>query len=252
MTEKNNNTAAKKKISVIIPALNEEKLIENNLKQFSPEIKNKFDLELIVSDGGSTDSTLQIAGKYADKVIEKTERSKQNISRGRNIGASFSLGDVLIFFNADTRVVDIEKFLSDVLDTLKDQSVGAIACPIKVFPELEKSSDRAFHGFYNGYVKILNKYFFGMGRGECHIIRRGCFEENKGYNEELAAGEDFDLYQRIRKKTRIVFNDKLLVLESPRRYRKFGYIRVIFDWIKNSIWVSLFNKSSSDEWEPVR
>ena len=147
------------RVSIIIPTLNEEKLIENILKQFTEEIKKKFDLEVIVSDGGSTDRTIEIARKYADKVIEKTDKSKQNISRGRNIGASLSLGDVLIFFNADTRITDPSEFLTEAIATLNIHNVGAIACPIKVFPELEKASDRAFHGFYNAYVKILNKYF---------------------------------------------------------------------------------------------
>ncbi|CAN5489101.1 hypothetical protein BH10BAC5_BH10BAC5_26590 [soil metagenome] len=252
MTDKNNSTERPIKISVIIPALNEEKLIGNVLKQFTEDIRNKFELEVIVSDGGSIDKTLEISRVFADKVIEKTDKLKQNISRGRNIGASNSLGDVLIFFNADTRINDPDAFLSEVLCSLKDIEAGAIACPIRVFPELEKASDKAFHTFYNGYVKILNRFFMGMGRGECHIIKRRNFEEAGGYNEDLAAGEDFDLYKRIHSKAGIIFNEKLLVYESPRRYRKFGYVSVIFDWIKNSVWVTLFKRSSSDKWDPVR
>ena len=55
-----------KKISIIIPTLNEEKLITQTLKQFDCDIKKNFGLEVIVSDGGSTDSTLEIARNYAD------------------------------------------------------------------------------------------------------------------------------------------------------------------------------------------
>ncbi len=65
---------------------------------------------MIVSDGGSKDSTIKISKKYADRVILKTEHFPQNISQGRNEGAKNSLGDVLIFLNADTLVPDIEIF----------------------------------------------------------------------------------------------------------------------------------------------
>ena len=89
------------KISIIIPALNEEKLIFQILDQFDSGLKEKYDLEIIVSDGGSKDSTLQIVDGLADKVLIHKEKYKQNISRGRNQGALNSLGDVLIFLNAD-------------------------------------------------------------------------------------------------------------------------------------------------------
>ena len=57
-------------ISIIIPALNEEKLLKDTLTQFSPELKSKFKIEIIISDGGSTDATLTIARDYADIIVE--------------------------------------------------------------------------------------------------------------------------------------------------------------------------------------
>lgn len=240
------------KASVIIPALNEEKLIEDVLKQFTDEDIKNYNLELIVSDGGSTDKTLEKVKNYACNIIEHKENFRQNISQGRNNGASISRGDVLIFFNADTRISDKHKFFTNIFEILKDEKVSAIACPIYVFPEEEKFIDKAFHKFYNNYVIILNKFFMGMGRGECHVVRRGLFEKISGYDEKLFAGEDFDLYKRLRKYGRIHFMKDVIVYESPRRYRKFGYFKVVYDWWKNSIWVTLFHKSSSDEWEAVR
>ena len=52
------------------------------LKQFTPEIIQQYNLELIVSDGGSTDRTLEIARAYAHTVVENMERLKQTISLG--------------------------------------------------------------------------------------------------------------------------------------------------------------------------
>lgn len=240
------------KASVIIPALNEEKLIEGVLKQFTDEDIKNYNLELIVSDGGSTDKTLEKVKNYACNVIEHKKQVKQNISQGRNNGASISRGDVLIFFNADTRISDKKKFFDRVFEILQDEKIAAIACPIYVFPEEQRFIDKAFHTFYNNYVIILNKFFMGMGRGECHIVRRSLFEKENGYDEKLFAGEDFDLYKRLHRHGKIHFMRDIPIYESPRRYRRFGYFKVVYDWLKNSIWVTLFHKSSSSEWEAVR
>lgn len=242
----------KKRFSVIIPALDEEKLIERLLKQFNHEIKSEFDLEVIVSDGGSKDLTLKISDQYSDKIIFKKEDTQQNISQGRNEGAKNSQGDVLIFLNADTYVRNIKYFLKEINNQFTDKQIAAIACRIEVFPEEKKFSDKIFHFMYNNYVAVLNKFFIGMGRGECHIIQRNRFFETGGYNESLAAGEDFDLYKRLRHLGKIVFRKDLIIYESPRRYRKFGYVKVFWDWTKNSVSVMMFNKSISKKWEAVR
>ncbi len=238
-------------ISVIIPSLNEEKLIGKTIGQFTGEIKSRYNVEVIVSDGGSADATLEIVDGRC-KVVKHDKNHKQNISEGRNMGFKSSSGNVLIFFNADTYVEDMEKFIKKAIEHLKDEKVNALACPVKVFPCEEKLRDRIFHGAYNFYVKILNLAFMGMGRGECHIIKREAFEKVHGYNEKLMAGEDFDLYRRLKKYGRIKFCNDLLVYESPRRYRKYGYLYVLFDWAKNSVWITLFNRSVSKEWKPIR
>ena len=241
-----------KSVSVIIPALNEEKLIEQTVRQFSDVVKEKYDVEVIVSDGGSTDNTLSIIEGKVDKIVKHDKDYKQNISKGRNMGFKSSTGNVLIFFNADTYVNDIDLFFEKILLYLKDEKVNALAFPVKVFPNEEKLQDKVFHSLYNNYVRLLNFAFMGMGRGECHIVKREAFESVNGYNEDLGAGEDFELYKKLHKIGKIRFCKDLLVYESPRRYRKFGYLYVLFDWAKNSIWITLFKKSVSKEWKPIR
>lgn len=241
-----------KKISIIIPALNEEKLILQNLNQFKPGLKDKFEIEIIVSDGGSKDKTVLLSEGLADKVLIHKENFKQNISRGRNQGALNSEGDVLVFLNADTLISDVNLFFEKIFNIFKDEKNVAIACPVKVFYNEEQTKDRIFHFLYNNYVRILNKFFMGMGRGECHIIKRSAFVKTCGYNNDMYAGEDFDLYKRLKKIGKIVFMKDVIVYESPRRYRKFGYAKVFWDWTRNSVWITLFKKSISKDWEEVR
>jgi len=99
---------------------------------------------------------------------------------------------------------------------------------------------------------LLNFISVGMGRGECQIVKRDYFERISGYDEKLAAGEDFDLFKRIAKFGKIGFIKDIKIYESPRRFRKYGYFKVIMQWIVNSVSVIIYGKSVSDEWDPVR
>ena len=81
------------KISIIIPILNEAKVLEKTLSQLQPELGTH---ELIVVDGGSTDNSVRIAEKYGKVVISERGRAKQ-----LNAGAAVATGDILIFLHAD-------------------------------------------------------------------------------------------------------------------------------------------------------
>lgn len=241
-------------ISVIIPTLNEEKLILQILSQFTPDIKKRFGIEVIISDGGSVDSTISLieSSSLADKIVKAVPGEKQNIPQGRNAGASSASGKFFYFFNADTLIENTESFFSTSISTFQKSPFAALTCNIRVFPDDVRLSDKMFHGFYNNYVKVLNKAGMGMGRGECHMVRNEVFRSVGGYNELLAAGEDYDLYRRIAKYGKIKFISELTVYESPRRYRKFGYRKVFGDWTKNSLSVLFKNRSVSKVWEAVR
>jgi glycosyltransferase involved in cell wall biosynthesis len=240
-------------VSVIIPTKNEEKLLEQCLQQFTAEIRARFSLEIIVSDGGSADETMGIATAYADFIATHDEPRRQTIAEGRNRGAEMARADLLIFLNADTLIPNMEDFFSRVSQRFAiDSSLAALATHVEVMPDERKWSDVLFHAYFNRYVKFANVLGLGMGRGECQIVRRSAFEALKGYNPAMAAGEDFDLYRRLRSMGRVRFDNQLLVYESPRRYRKYGYLHVYFDWIRNGFAVLFKHRSSDQVWEEVR
>ncbi len=246
--------SGKKQFSVIVPTRNEEKLLAHCLEQFPPELRAKYSLELIVSDAGSSDNTLGIAAAYADQLaVHQDETRRQTIAEGRNRGAAIASGSILIFLNADSRLADPAAFFDRVgIRFSLDASLAALAVKVQIFPEERRLSDRLFHSFFNLYVGFLNSLGIGAGRGECQIVRKDVFEAVKGYNIEYPAGEDFDLYNRISSFGKVVYDPKLLVYESPRRFRKYGYFSVYKSWVKNGVATFFSKKPASEVWEEVR
>ncbi len=241
------------KYTIIIPTLNEEKLLPAILKQLNDKaLRNKFDFEIIVSDGGSIDKTAEIAINNSDIFIVNKKQEKQNIALGRNTGAKLATGGILIFINADILIPEINSFFTFIENNFAQSNYLAMTCKVNIFPQEEIMYDKLFHIGYNNYFRIINSLGLGMGRGECQIIKRNIFESLGGYNENLFAGEDFDLFRRIRRLGKILFTPDIRVFESPRRFRKIGYPRVTSSWIKNGVAVLLHNKSLSTEWEQVR
>ena len=243
-------------ISIVIPTLQEEKLVANTLNAFPKELRAQYSTELIISDGGSTDATLQIAEQLADKVVTHSGSAKQTIAEGRNVGAKYAGGSVIVFINADTVPANPKQFLAIIFEFANSKGqyhrASALACPVHFAPQERKIADNFFHGFYNLYVRSLIGLRIGVGRGECQVVRTEVFAMVGGYRQNLAAGEDFDLFARIGVKARVRFAPELLVFESPRRFRKFGYLRVLYWWTINAVSVFVRGRSSSDEWEAVR
>jgi glycosyltransferase involved in cell wall biosynthesis len=241
------------KYSIIIPVLNEEILLPGLLDQLNdPLLKKKYEYEIIVSDGGSRDNTIAIALKIADIVKFHNKIIMQNIALGRNEGAKLARGEILVFLNGDIHLPSVADFFNFIDTMFYNSKYLAMTCVVKVFPEDEILSDRLFHWGYNTYFKLLNMIGVGMGRGECQVIRKSIFNEVNGNNEKMAAGEDFDLFRRIKKHGDILFTGKISVYESPRRYRKLGYVGVSWSWAKNGLSVLFKNRSISKEWEQVR
>lgn len=241
------------KYSIIIPTLNEEKLLPRLLEVIdNSDLRKKYNYEIIISDGGSSDKTLKIAEKHADIILKNKDGFNQNISMGRNVGANAANGEILIFYNGDIYIKNFEAVFTAIINSFLKHKYLAMTCCVKVFPEEQKFVDIVFQTFYNYYFHFLNIIGLGMGRGECHIIKKSVFYDYGGYNEDLAAGEDFDLFRRIRKDGKILFARNLTVYESPRRYRKIGHFRILFTWLINSIYIIFAKSSKSTEWKEVR
>jgi glycosyltransferase involved in cell wall biosynthesis len=241
-------------VSIIIPTLNEEKVIGGALAQFNGlDLYKHHHLQIIVSDGGSNDNTLKIAKNKADLVLEADPGVRQTIALGRNLGAAKASGKVLLFLDADVRLRDPAHFISTIIDGFEvDDRLVAIACKVNTDIAEQTRKDRLFHGLINLGFGVATKLHIAAGRGECQIIRKSSFEAIGGYRSNLVAGEDTELYRRLKQIGHISFDRNLVVFESPRRFRKQGYLKTLWQWNLNNVSVVFRKKAHSKHWEQVR
>lgn len=102
------------KFSIIIPAYNSEKFIEECLNSiFSQTYKN---IEVIVVDDCSTDNTLKVLEGYKQiKIFSTKVNSRQGVAR--NIGLENCTGDYVLFVDSDDTLYDLE-VISKIADKI--------------------------------------------------------------------------------------------------------------------------------------
>lgn len=239
-------------ISIIIPTLNEEKVLEQTISSLRK--LNTCEYEIIVSDGKSTDNTLSIAKKYADHVIEYKDSTRQTIAGGRNLGVSIAKGDYLVFIDADVVIPDINNFFIKAVNLFEnDKKLVGLAVFVKVFPGMDTFADRLFWGIVNWsnylFNNILNR---GSAIGEFQMIPTDVFRKLNGYNEKIVVGEDVEMFSRLSDIGQVYTESKLHVFHTSRRAHNVGWPALLLFFVKNSIYLRLFKRSSVLEWKPIR
>jgi GT2 family glycosyltransferase len=238
-------------ISFIIPTFNEEKEIENTLKRLA---EYHSEHEIIVSDGGSTDRTVEIARKYADKVIIYDGKERQTIGGGRNAGAAAAQWELLVFLDADVSIFDLDEFFERAMQVFQsDEYTVAVTAHLGVLPELETRADKIFFGISNFLVFLINNVLrIGGSPGEFMMVRTSAFKEVEGFDEKVVVAEDQDFFRRLAKigKTRYVGN--LHVYHTGRRAHKIGWPRLLYEWFINYFYGVFFGRSASKEWNVIR
>lgn len=207
------------KVSIIVPTLNEESVLENTLTQ----IQQLSPHELIVSDGGSNDNTRPIAEKLSHRVV--TGSSGRALQM--NAGAEQATGDLLLFLHADSRL-EPESYRK-MLEQMENPKWigGAFTLCIE--------SDQWSIKLIAALANIRSKYF-GLAYGDQgFFVRKEVFKNMNGFSP-LPICEDLDFYRRLRKKGQVILL-KEKAHTSPRRWVKEG---IVFTTARNILIAILF------------
>lgn len=195
------------RVSVIIPAHNEERLLPATLEAIVAAIRElAIPAEIIVVDDASTDATAELA-RAAGARVESVEL--RQISRVRNAGAAAASGQILIFVDADTLVN--AGTIRAALAAIEAGAVGGGAI-VRMDGNMGIWS-RSFLWFWNTLARVR-----GIAAGCFVYVRRTDFEAVGGFSPELFASEEVELSAALRKRGRFVIVREP-VLTSGRKLR---------------------------------
>ncbi len=219
------------KLSIVIPAYNEEKLISSTLasikKALVPALQRGYTTELIVVDNNSHDRTAELAIRSGSRVIFQPFHQ---ISRVRNTGARAAQGDWLIFIDADCWPE--EGLIREVLDCIETGNVAGGGSIVRM-------EEVPFHfklviGFWNSLSRI-----FRWAAGSFIFCQARVFHDLGGFSLEYYAAEEIDFSRRVKRWARMhhqrfVILHRHPLLTSGRKlylYSRWEQIKVLWGFL---------------------
>jgi glycosyltransferase involved in cell wall biosynthesis len=245
-------SGARPPVSICVPAYNAERWLAEALESALRQTYSDF--ELVLADNASTDSTVEIAGSFADPRI-RVETTQQTIGAVANHNRAVRLarGELVKFLHAD------DLLLPECLDEMvalanEDEQIGFVFAPRDVV--VEEGSDRGWAELYGRphehfgrlertsegrrlFRDLLEAGFEEnwIGEPSATLIRRAALERVGLFNERLHQTADLELWARIAYEHRIGFVDR--TCSVYRHHAQSGTVRNAIthrDWF-DPVWL---------------
>jgi len=220
-----------KKVSIIIPAFNEQKYLRRTLQSVERQTFDHSDLEVVVVDNASTDQTAGVFHSFFRKSsIPHILLKEPTLSpgRARNTGAKTARGKVLLFLDADSSLSP-----QTVQCVYDEYEKGLFMGTIRIKAD---TSDRVANQFFN--LIHFGKNLFHLA---CHLgyCERNLFFEVGGFDPVIFHAEDLDFFTKVKKTLRkkgkdwCVIEDAPIITSTRRMSRyplKLGYLITLLEW----------------------
>jgi len=189
------------KISIITVAYNAEKSIEDTIQSVLSQTYSN--IEYIIVDGNSTDTTLDICNKYKNKISTLISEKDEGIYDAMNKGVALATGDVIGVLNADDfyiddRVIDkvVSKFSKENCDGLYANLVYVDGNDTSKVTRTWLSGDYKENSFMKGWMPPHPTFF----------VKTECYKKFGNYSLELKSAADYELMLRMIHKHKIVLS----------------------------------------------
>ena len=200
-----------KGISIIIPTYNREQFIAEAIRSVLDQVYDGS-LEVIISDDGSLDRTIEIAESFGDRVTILRKPANcltQGVSSTRNRGISASTQPYICFLDSDDFFLPGHlKKISFALES--KHNLGFAFCRILEIKE-EKHS-RLFKPWTQAHITKKDILYPVISRNNVvctnvFIFQKYIFDRIGGFNENYKSGEDSDMWMRVSEKYKGIFAD---------------------------------------------
>ena len=187
------------KVTVVTAVLNDAGHIEQTI--LSVISQTDIEIEYIIVDGGSKDGTLELIGKYKDKISLLISEPDRGVYDAMNKGIKYSTGDFVYFLNSGDVLLNPSILSKIKLEELKERNAiiyGNVVVAYGNIEALEKPRP-----FFNSKMKF-------KGIGICHqsMFFPGELIRNEKYDLSYKIAADYDLVYRLwRKGTEFLYRD---------------------------------------------
>jgi len=203
-------------ISIVVPALNEEKFLPDCLKSLrNQDYTGTY--EIILADNGSTDKSASIARDFGARVVPCGE--KKSVFYARQIGADSAQGDIIAQADADT--VYPHDWLRRIADRFEKhpEVVAVTGRYVYTTPPWWAPVEYVIRSVVNWLTTPI------IGRpwivsGATFAFRRKTFVELDGYHDIKYAPDQWGIASRLRQRGKVAFDNGLCVATSPRSVNK--------------------------------
>ena len=198
------------KITIVIPAFNEEE----NLKHLLPYLREYsagYVDEIIVSDGGSSDATAKVAARLGATVVVSPKKGR---AAQMNFGAAHAGAEIIYFLHADS--YPPKNFDFDIISAINKGAVGG--CFLLSFDDKSRLLKlySVFTALKSAYVRFGDQSLF---------VKCDVFSAIGGFREDHIVMEDQEIVHRLKDAGNFELIQKQ-VITSARKYRENGIVRL--------------------------
>jgi len=168
-------------VSVITVVLNAEELIEATVQSVTEQIYKN--IELIIVDGGSSDSTLTILGRYKKYISKLVSEPDDGIYNAMNKGINIASGDWVIFMNAGDKFSSFD-VISSIFNSCRGPEkiiYGDVIVNYGDFSFLKRAGD-------------LARLWTGMKFSHQSAFIEVIYHKNNKYDESFRIAADFNFF----------------------------------------------------------
>ncbi|MDB5239350.1 MAG: glycosyl transferase family 2 [Candidatus Parcubacteria bacterium] len=213
------------KVSVIIPAFNEEASLPRTLEAILSQ--DHPDFEVIVVDNASTDRTFETAVSFQGVTVVREGRAGTMWACER--GRSEAKGEIIVRLDADC--IPETDWLSKGSARFSDQTVVVVSGPYDYYDDTSSFRGLALliqrNLFYLVHMLFQLLKLGGITMGGNTFMRSTALHFAGGFNTAITFyGDDTDIPKRLSRYGRCIYDRNLIMKTSARRFKKDGIIRL--------------------------